>query len=107
MEKISILLEHKTEGFHASILGLPDCQAEGATREDALANVQTVLRSRLASVEIVTVPLELPALTQLTGIFKDDPQWDEFQAAMASYRHQLDEELEAEYLQAELENPTL
>jgi predicted RNase H-like HicB family nuclease len=101
MEKISILLEHKIEGFRASILGLPDCQAQGATREDALANVQTVLRSRLASAEIVTVPFESTALTQLTGIFKDDPQWDEFQAAMASYRKQQDEELEAEYLQTE------
>lgn len=104
MEQISILLEHKTEGFRASILGLPDCQAQGATREDALANVQTALKSRLESAEIVTVPLEPPTLSQLTGIFKDDPQWDEFQDAMASYRQRIDAELEAEYLQLDRGN---
>jgi hypothetical protein len=34
----------------------------------------------------------------LASIFEDDPQWDEFQAAMNSYRQQLDAELEAERL---------
>lgn len=100
MEKISILLEHKIEEFRASILGLPDCQAQDVTREDALANVQTALRSRLASAEIGTIPLEPPSLAQLTGIFKDDPQWNEFQDTIDSWQ-QLDEELEAEYLQVE------
>ncbi|NJM74974.1 MAG: type II toxin-antitoxin system HicB family antitoxin [Acaryochloridaceae cyanobacterium RU_4_10] len=87
MSTISILLEHEPKGFRASILGLPDCQAEGATREDALANVQTVLKSRLESAEIVSIPWNPSALDQMAGIFKDDPQWDEFQAAIASYRH--------------------
>lgn len=104
METISILLEPELKGFRASILGLPDCQAQGATREDALANVQTALKSRLASAEIVTIPFNSPALHPLAGIFKDDPQWDEFQTAMASYRQQLDTELEAEYLQQNPEN---
>jgi predicted RNase H-like HicB family nuclease len=99
MEKISVLLEREIEGFRASILGLSGCRAQGATREDALANVQTALRSRLESAEIVSIQLESPALSKLAGIFKDDPQWDEFQAAMDSYRQQLDAELEAEYLQ--------
>jgi predicted RNase H-like HicB family nuclease len=92
VETISILLERESKGFRASILGLSDCQAQGATREDALANVQTALKTRLESAEIVTIALNSPALDQLTGIFKDDPQWDEFQVAMASYRKQLDAE---------------
>ncbi|MBD1854106.1 MULTISPECIES: type II toxin-antitoxin system HicB family antitoxin [Leptolyngbya] len=99
MDAISILVENEPNGFRASVLGLPDCHAEGVTREDALAKIQEVLRVRLASAEIVTLPLSSPALTKLTGIFKDDPQWDEFQAAMASYRQEMDSELEAEYRQ--------
>jgi predicted RNase H-like HicB family nuclease len=101
MENISILLESEADGFRASILGLPDCQAQGETREDAIANVQKVLRSRLKSAEIVTVPFDSMPMSKLAGIFKDDPQWDEFQAAIASYRQEVDAALEAEYLQAE------
>lgn len=43
MEKISILLERETEGFRASILGLPDCQAQGAIREDVLTQMSKLL----------------------------------------------------------------
>jgi predicted RNase H-like HicB family nuclease len=101
MKTISILLESERDGFRASVLGLPDCQAEGQTREDALAKVQKVLQLRLETAEIITVPLDSLPISRLTGIFKDDPQWDEFQDAMASYRQEVDAELEAEYLQAD------
>ncbi|MCY7323205.1 MAG: type II toxin-antitoxin system HicB family antitoxin [Phormidesmis sp. CAN_BIN36] len=101
MGTISILLERETNGFHASVLGLPDCQAQGATREDALSNVQKLLSARLESAEVVTIPLDSLSLPKLAGLFKDDPQWDEFQAAMASYRQEVDAELEAEYLQSD------
>lgn len=50
------------------------------------------------SVEIVSIQLEPSGQSQLASIFKNDPQWDEFQAAMNSYRQQLDAELEAEHL---------
>jgi predicted RNase H-like HicB family nuclease len=99
METVSILLENGTNGFRASVLGLPGCQAEGATREAALAKVQMVLQERLVTAEIVTIPLSSQALPKLAGIFKDDPQWDDFQAAVASYRQEMDAELEAEYRQ--------
>ncbi len=98
METVSILLERETYGFRASVLGLPDCQAQGATREDALTNVQDELKARLESAEIVTIALDPPTLPKFAGIFKDDPQWDEFQAAIAADRKTTDAELEAEYL---------
>jgi predicted RNase H-like HicB family nuclease len=98
METVSILLEHETYGFRASVLGLPDCQARGATREDALSNVQDELKARLKSAEIVKISLDSPTRSKLAGIFKDDPQWDEFQAAIAANRKIADAELEAEYL---------
>lgn len=97
MDTLSILLEREAEGFRASVLGLPDCQASGTTREEALVNVQAALRDRLQSAEIITIPHHSSALPDLAGIFKDDPQWDEFQAAMESYRQIADAELAAEY----------
>ncbi|BAU13680.1 hypothetical protein LEP3755_42210 [Leptolyngbya sp. NIES-3755] len=97
MDTLSILLERETNGFRASVLGLPDCQASGSTREEALAKVQAVLNDRLQSAEIITIPHHSSSLANLTGIFKDDPQWDEFQAAIASYREITDAELAAEY----------
>ncbi|UBF23716.1 type II toxin-antitoxin system HicB family antitoxin [Kovacikia minuta CCNUW1] len=45
MKTISILLEREPGGFRASVLGLPDCQAQGVTREDALTNVENALRT--------------------------------------------------------------
>lgn len=105
METISILLEREAHGFRASIVGLPDCQAQGATREDSIANVQKALRTCLESAEIITVPLHSMPLSELTGIFKDDPQWDEFQAAIAADRQEADAELAAEYLQMDQGSP--
>jgi predicted RNase H-like HicB family nuclease len=94
MDTLSILLERESNGFRASVLGLPDCQAIGHTREEALANIQSALNDRLQSAEIITIPHHSSALT---GLFKDDPQWDEFQAAIVQYRQTTDAELAAEY----------
>lgn len=94
MGTISILLEREINGFRASVLGLPDCQAQGATREDALSNVRKALNTRLESAEVVMIPLDSSSVPKLAGLFKDDPQWDEFQAAMASYRQEVDAELD-------------
>ncbi len=36
------------------------------------------------------------------GMFADDPQWDDFTAAIAIYREELDAELEAEYQESDI-----
>jgi predicted RNase H-like HicB family nuclease len=95
MSSVSILLENQQNGaVLATVLGLPNCHAEGATREAALANVQRLLAKRLARAELVSIdfPTENSELP-MAGIFEHDPQWDEFQAAIADYRHELDAEL--------------
>jgi predicted RNase H-like HicB family nuclease len=101
MSSFSILLENNQgEDFRATVLGLPECYGQGATREAALANAKQLLAERLSAAEIVAIDLP-PKLTaqQMAGNFKDDPSWDEFQAAIAEYRQELDAELEAEYRQ--------
>jgi predicted RNase H-like HicB family nuclease len=103
MSSFSILLENNQgEDFRATVLGMPECYGQGATREAALANAKQLLAERLSVAEIVAI--ELPPKStarQMAGNFKDDPQWDEFQGAIAEYRRELDAELEAEYRQTD------
>jgi predicted RNase H-like HicB family nuclease len=69
--------------------------AEGATREEALQNLQRQIEAHLAAgAEIVT--LEVPAQDnpwkQMQGIFEDDPWFEEWQQAIAEYRQQVEED---------------
>jgi predicted RNase H-like HicB family nuclease len=69
--------------------------AEGATRADALQNLQRMIETHLAGgAEVVS--LEIPTLDnpwrQMQGIFKDDPWFDEWQQAIAEYRQQVEED---------------
>ena len=83
--------------FIAAVIGMPDCIAEGQTREDAIANAKAAFQARLAEGEIVTVKIEEPNQTvsgnpwlESFGVFKDDPTFDDFLEKMAEYRHELD-----------------
>jgi predicted RNase H-like HicB family nuclease len=83
--------------YRASILGIPDCTAEGNTKEEAIANARTVLEHQLTQGELVTIDLETvvtqddPWLKHM-GLFADDPTFDDFTAEMAAYRQEIDTE---------------
>lgn len=84
-------------GFTAAIIGMPDCLAEGHTKEEAIANAKTALQSRLAGGEIVTIDVE-PSTNQEAnpllkhfGRFKDDPTFDDYLTDIEIYRRQIDE----------------
>ncbi len=71
--------------FIAAVIGMPDCIAEGQTREAAIANAKATLQSRLAQGEIVTIEVEGPNQTvsgnpwlESFGAFKTDPTFDDF-----------------------------
>jgi hypothetical protein len=90
--------------------------AEGATREEALDKLRELIQSRLpdgaeltnldlgAAAEIQALRKEISNLREqinsmttnpwerIQGIFKDDPMFDEWQAAIAEYRRQVDED---------------
>jgi predicted RNase H-like HicB family nuclease len=90
--------------FTASFLGMPACVAEGHTEAEAVANAEVLLDEQLAKGKIVTIdkpegtksngksPSEparrkgdfssLPA----HGIFKDDPNFDDFVEKTAEFR---------------------
>jgi predicted RNase H-like HicB family nuclease len=78
--------------FLAAVIGMPECLAEGQTKEEAVANAKAALQSRLAQGEIVTVEVETPAngeanpLLKHFGRLKDDPTFEDFQEKIAEYR---------------------
>jgi predicted RNase H-like HicB family nuclease len=45
--KYMVLLEESDEGFAVSVPGLPRCHSQGATREEALANIGDAIREYL------------------------------------------------------------
>lgn len=88
--------------YLAAVIGMPECIAEGPTKEEAVANAKTALEDCLTRGEIVTIEVESPVkqsanhednpLLKHFGRFKDDPTFDDFLEKIAEYRRQLDEE---------------
>ncbi|MEP7339528.1 MAG: type II toxin-antitoxin system HicB family antitoxin [Acidobacteriota bacterium] len=89
---------YANNGFVAAVIGMPDCLAEGQTKEEAVANAKAALQSRLSQGEIVTIDVEPSAgqadnsLLKHFGRFKDDPTFDDYLADIEAYRRQVDEE---------------
>lgn len=47
--KYKIALRKTEEGFSVSVPGLPGCWSQGATEEEALANIQDAIQEYLAA----------------------------------------------------------
>jgi len=77
--------------FEASVLGLPACRAEAASRELALATLKTTLLQQVEGAEALVWQLPVnnvekpPAWLTFAGIFKDNTDFaeivEEIQAA--------------------------
>ena len=66
--------------------------AEGATREEALANLKKQLQARLRDgTELVSVDIAAAShpLAEFAGMFKDDPYFDEVVDIMAKNRRKM------------------
>jgi predicted RNase H-like HicB family nuclease len=90
-----VLLQHLADdGYKATALAVPECIAVGKTRDEALGNLKAVLTARLAEGEILTVEVGEPehAWLKWSGVFKDDPTFDDFLAEVEAYRQEVDEE---------------
>ena len=94
--QIAVLVEPVNGTGYRATSGQPLAfTAEGVTREDALRQLQDAVQNRLnAGAEIM--PLELDAkknsLASYAGMFKNNPLFDEWQAAIAEYRRQVENE---------------
>ncbi len=94
---IPVLIEPiANNGFRATG-GLPFAiTVEGATRDEALGRLRAEIHRRMASGAIV-VPLEITPTdenpwVQGAGMFRDDPQFDEWQEAISEYRREVDQD---------------
>ena len=65
---------HQDNGhFVASLVGAPDVRVSAPTREEALAEIQTILRERVLRGELVFVETPLRGVAALAGKYCDDP----------------------------------
>ena len=96
---LTVFMEQETEGnYHAMVLGLPDCKAQGNTREEALANISRVLGDRLQKAELIHLEIKPPKpehpWMKFAGMFKDDPQFDDMLEDIQALRRERDAEAE-------------
>jgi predicted RNase H-like HicB family nuclease len=104
-----VLIENQEDGkVLATVIGLPDCQATGATKEEALTSLYQRLTERLAKAEIVSIKIEPPKAEhpwmKFAGMYKDNPLFDEVQAYIEADRRKLDAEMEEYYQQLDAED---
>lgn len=103
-----ILIEQTDSNFIATALLLPDCQATGSTKEEALQNISQLLTQRLANAEIVSLEIESPKKEhpwmKFAGMFKDDPQFDEMMEYIEQERREDYKRMEEYYRQLDAEN---
>jgi len=81
--------------FTASVVGIPNCVAEGTTKEEAIAKAKLALKQHLATGEVVIINLDTQAAEAETnpwikhmGIFVADPTFDDFLEEVQTYRLQ-------------------
>jgi hypothetical protein len=97
--KIPILVEPiENAGFRATNGPPLAASAEGATRDETLALLRKEIDRRMADGAVV-VPLDVVTTEEnpwlaMAGMFRNDPLFDEWQAAIEEYRRKVDEEEE-------------
>ncbi len=98
MSEYHVFVHHQAEKYSAAVLEMPDCIGTGATREEAIAQAQAALETRLTQGEIITIQLNPVQKVQPNpwieefGRFRADPTWDELQVEITQYRNQLDQD---------------
>lgn len=85
-----VLIKRRRDGFTATVLNLPDCTAEGPTKEEAIERVRAAASQMISEAEIVQIELGAPRTKQplqsFAGMWRSDETFDDFKAAMADYR---------------------
>lgn len=85
----TVVLEPSGQGYRAVVPALPGCQADGLTREEAIANLRIAIGQRLKQVEITAITVEEAPenpWVRDAGLLADHPCWDDFQEGIALAR---------------------
>jgi predicted RNase H-like HicB family nuclease len=70
---LTAVIEQETEGkYQAVVLGLPECQAEGNTREEAIVNLSQLVANRLEKAELISLEIQeqKPDISALTVLIE-------------------------------------
>lgn len=89
--------------YTATVIGWPNCVAEGATREEAITRVKRRFTERLEQVEIVLIGVESTLAdpvarsdaqpwARFARMYKDNPLFDEVLDAIQACRRTIDED---------------
>lgn len=97
---IPVWVEQRSGTFTASVPGAPGISVQGETRELAVAEARSRIRSGLANGQLVMVDVEFVGVSGLAGTEKDDPSILEI--AIEAYRLR---ELEKSAEMAEYDRP--
>ncbi len=94
--KVTLLLENLSSGqVSASIFEFPQCRVEAASREEAIAQIQTTFLERLKHIEALSweIPIQAlePAWMKFAGVFKDDPDFQEIMDGISAERNSDDD----------------
>lgn len=85
--------------FMASIVGFPNATANGATEQEAIDKLKSILDTQFKHGKMVTIEIDLPSekspeksdpWIDNIGIFEDDPTFDEFLSEVSAYRNEID-----------------
>jgi predicted RNase H-like HicB family nuclease len=81
--------------FVASIVGVPNVMAEGATKIEAIERAKAILEKQLADGEFVTIEVSSQPLfthpderMRHAGILADDPTFDDWMDKLAAIRQE-------------------
>jgi hypothetical protein len=93
--EITVLVETlPTQGFRATSLAPSGFAAEAPTRDEALAQLDHLVREQLTHGEVVQLQISVPVHPHpwhfLAGTWKDHPDAQELELHMAEYRRQVD-----------------
>jgi hypothetical protein len=93
--EITVFLEAlPTHGFRATSLAPTGFVAEAATRDEALAQLDHLVREQLTHGEVVHIQIPLPVQPHpwhsLAGTWKGHPDVQELEQHIAEYRRQVD-----------------
>src|SRR5579885_90478 len=94
--QVRVLIERLAPGnYRVTGEGFFAFSVEGETREQALARFKEKVQERLTGVELRSLEIPDNPWLQMAGIYKDDPDFEEWQEAIKENRRQMDEDLDA------------
>jgi len=92
-----VILTRKNDRYIAQVREWPEVTAEGDTRDEVISQVKNRLTEYLTKqAEVIRIEVPLPEKTgnpwiDKFGWFRDDPTFDDWQAEIAAYREETDQ----------------